>query len=84
MIQDLANKGETLLHNAFGLLEKLEADNIGFRIKVGSRIEHCVHCNDDQDSYFHVIFGESTELRGYIDLVFKWEGLLCSERLNLE
>ena len=33
MIQDLANKGETLLHNAFGLLEKLEADNTGSESK---------------------------------------------------
>lgn len=76
MIQDLANKGETLLHNAFALLEKLEADNIGSESKWEVEIEHCVHCDDNQDSYFLEIFGESTELRGYIDLVFKWEGIV--------
>ncbi len=74
MIQDLANKGETLLHNAFALLEKLEADNIGSESNWEVEIEHCVHCDDDQGSYFIEIFGESTELRGYIDLVFKWDG----------
>jgi len=76
MIQDLANKGETLLHNAFGLLEKLEADNAGSESKWEVKIEHCVHCDDDRDSYYHEIFGKSTELRGYIDLVFKWEGIV--------
>lgn len=76
MIQDLANKGETLLHNAFGLLEKLEADNAGSESKWEVEIEHCVHCDDDQGPYFHEIFGVKTELRGYIDLVFKWDGIV--------
>ena len=73
MIQDLANNGITLLHNSFNLLNHLEQIYPGSNSQWKIDIEFCLHEESNNGPYEHVIFGEPTELRGYIDLVFSWK-----------
>jgi hypothetical protein len=72
MIQDIANKGITLLHNSFNLLSHLEENHNGSESQWDIQIEHCLHADEKDGPYFHTIFAEPTELRGYIDVVFTW------------
>ena len=72
MTQDISTIGRTLLRATNRLLVMLEQEYEGSTGSWNVEMERSIH---DGNAYSHGFFGESTEIRGFIDLVFSWKSV---------
>lgn len=79
MTQDICTIGRTLLLASNRLLSHLEQQYSESEGRWEVEMEHCIH---QEEVYSHMIFGEPTEIRGFIDLVFSWENIVVLVELK--